>query len=106
MSSCVNTYFTPTLSNALACGTVPIWWGCSGINKLFDMNGIITINPEGRPFNTFATDEFERILEMIGPDDYKSRSAAIKTNYQLVEQYRIPENVLWKNVLSELYNRE
>lgn len=104
-SSCVNRYFSSNLMDAFACGTIPIWWGCPGISDFFDMNGVIVINPAGRSFDTFATDEFKKIMEMINPDDYKSRSVAIKTNHQLVEKFRTPDNTLWENVLEQLYGK-
>ena len=101
-SSCINRYFSSNIADAFACGTVPIWWGCPGISDFFDMDGIIVINPPGRSFSTFASDEFKKIMEMIGPEDYKSRVSAIEKNFQLSQRFRIPENALWENVLSKL----
>lgn len=95
-SSSVDTYFTSNLSNAFACGTVPIWWGCQGISKFFNMNGVISIN---------SIDELDEVLKKINPEDYIKRLPAIIENQKLVERFRIPENNLWENVLSELYGR-
>lgn len=95
-SCCTNRYFSSNLTDALACGTVPIWRGCSKIGDFFDMDGIIT-------FDTL--DDLDAIMKRIGPEDYNKRLGAIQTNLMLVEKYRTPDNVLWENVLSELYGK-
>lgn len=95
-SCCTNRYFSSNLTDPMACGTVPIWRGCSRIGDFFDMDGIIT-------FQTM--EELDSILKWIGPEDYQKRLPAIQNNLQLIEKYRTPDNVLWENVLSELWNR-
>jgi hypothetical protein len=92
-SSKVNRYFSSNLTDALACGTIPIWNGCS-LDDLFDMDGIIT-------FKTL--EDLDLILHSIGEEDYNRRLEAVKHNLQLVEKYRTPENALWENILSKLY---
>ena len=95
VSSCKeNRYFSSNITDAFACGTVPIWWGCSKIGEFFDMDGIITFN---------NLDELDSILKKIGPEDYNRRLGAIQNNTKLVEKYRTPDNTLWENVLSKLY---
>lgn len=95
VSSCrENRYFSSNITDAIACGTIPIWWGCSKINEFFDMNGIIT-------FDTI--DKLDDILKNIGIEDYNKRLEAIHNNIKLVERYRTPDNMLWENVLSKLY---
>ena len=84
-----NRYFAASLVDPLACGTVPIWWGCD-ISDFFDMDGIITVSSE---------DELCEAVEKISADDYMSRMEAIKRNKILVEKYRTPENNLWTEVL-------
>lgn len=37
-------YFTEKLTDAIACGCVPIYWGCPNIDLHFDMEGIIVID--------------------------------------------------------------
>ncbi|MEK0336748.1 MAG: hypothetical protein QQN41_04855 [Nitrosopumilus sp.] len=93
-SSCQNRYFSQNLTDAFACGTVPIWWGCPGIGDFFDINGMIIVN---------SLVELDEALKKISPEDYNNRLSAVATNHQLVEKYRTPENVLWENVLSKLY---
>ena len=95
-SCCQNRFFSSNLTDPIACGAVPIWWGCSRIDEFFDMDGIIT-------FKTM--EELDGILRCIGPNDYQRRLPAIQNNLQLVEKYRTPDNMLWENVLSELHGR-
>lgn len=94
--SCANRYFSDNLLDPMACGTIPIWKGCSKIGDFFNMKGIIT-------FNTI--EEFDEIMKKINLDDYSSRLEAINDNLKLIENYREPENSLWKYVLADLYEK-
>ena len=95
-SSRAERYFSAPLCDPLACGTVPIWFGCTKLGDFFDMNGIIAVN---------SLDELDEALKKISIEDYNSRLGAIATNRQLVEKYRTPDNTLWENVLSNLYGK-
>jgi len=96
ISNCrVGGYFGSHLLDPIACGTVPIYCGCPNIDKFFNMDGIISFD---------TVDELKDIMETIGDDDYRSRLPAMKENMKLLEEYRTPENMLWKNVLKGLYD--
>ena len=40
----INLPFSEKLLDAMAVGTIPVYWGCPEIDKFFDKNGIITFN--------------------------------------------------------------
>lgn len=87
-------YFSSNLTDPLACGTVPIWWGTKKLGDFFNMDGIIVVSSMG---------ELDEAINRMSEDDYLRRMPAIKENHVLVEKYRTPENALWENVLSKLY---
>lgn len=39
----VEFYYTEKITDAIACGTVPIYWGPSSISEVFDMRGIVVL---------------------------------------------------------------
>lgn len=71
-------YFSEKIIDALLCGTVPIYYGCPSIGKFFNADGIIQ-------FDTI--DELETILNNLSPEDYNSRLAAIKENFNTAHCY-------------------
>jgi hypothetical protein len=89
-------YFSSNLVDAFACGTVPIWNGCRRISDFFNMDGVIL-------FDTVT--DLDKILKMIGPDDYARRLPAIQENFRRVERFRTMDNNLWLNVLADIYAR-
>lgn|SRR5512139_674668 len=81
-------YFSEKLIDCLACGTVPIYWGCQNIGKYFNRNGILTFSTIG---------ELEAILvQVVSLPDYKMRSEAIKENMETARQYRCAEDWIAK----------
>ena len=72
-------YFTEKILDAFATRTVPIYWGCTNIDKFFNAKGII-------PFrcwndnNRFGTDLMD-VLSLITPDTYRNMRDAIEENY-------------------------
>jgi hypothetical protein len=86
-------YFTEKLLDCLAVGTMPIYWGCSNLDKFFNLDGIIT-------FNTL--EELNSIISTLTPELYQSKIEAIKENLELSKQYNITEDWIYKNVLLDL----
>jgi len=91
----VDGYFVSHLLDALACGTVPIYSGCSNIGEYFDTDGFIFFD---------TVDDLKDIMNEIGVEDYYSRMSAIQENLKLVENYRVSDSNLWKNVLKDIYD--
>lgn len=79
-------YCTEKLINALLCGTVPIYRGCSAATSLFDSNGIIT-------FETI--DELDDILRHhVHSDGFMSRADALRNNAMEARKYSRWENIM------------
>ncbi|MCA9052374.1 MAG: hypothetical protein KDA75_00990 [Planctomycetaceae bacterium] len=64
-------YFTEKLVDCLLMETVPIYYGCPGIESAFDGDGLL-------PFRTI--DELDRILNGLTPDRYESMLPALLRN--------------------------
>jgi len=82
-------YWTEKIVDCFATQTIPIFWGDRSIAEHFDENGILFFND---------MNELEEILNQIrknGQEMYESRQVAIRKNYYLVEQYRIPEDWMY-----------
>ncbi len=81
-------WFTEKLLDALSMGCIPIYWGCPGISKFFDVDGIIQ-------FETY--DDLTAILrELDFEKHYKERTSVIKHNAELAKNYFICEDVMAK----------
>lgn len=65
--------YTEKLLDCFQTRTVPIYYGCTNLEKYFDVRGVIR-------FNTI--EELEHILAHLTPEDYASRLAYIEENYQ------------------------
>ena len=90
-------YFTEKLIDCLAVGTVPIYWGCTNIDKFFNTDSILT-------FNTL--EELQRILNSISEDKYKLMLPGIKENLELAKEYNIVEDWIYKNIFKELNEKK
>lgn len=78
-----NCYFTEKLIDCLACGTVPIYWGCPCIGNFFDERGLLQ-------FKTL--DELEQIMTLISTSDYESRLPYIEANLIKAREFRCPDD--------------
>jgi hypothetical protein len=84
-------YFSEKLIDCLITKTIPIYWGCSDIERFFDTRGIIVFdNPE---------DFFEKIKN-ITDKTYEDMLPYIEINYNLAKEYsksifeRVKEQIL------------
>ena len=92
----VDNYFSEKVSNAISCGCVPIYKGCTNIEKYLNIDGILS-------FNTIA--ELESILTEISPDMYMEMYDALKENFNIInDQHYTTEDWLYSNYLGELYD--
>ena len=73
----LDTFFTD-FTDPLITGTVPIFWGTKKVSKYFDINGIIF-------FDTL--EELNEILANLTEEDYYSRMASIKKNFEIAKGY-------------------
>ena len=87
-------YYTDQIGTPLACGTIPIYWGCSNIGDYYDIDGIIT-------FDTL--EELHKILLNLRPADYYKREKSIKNNLEIVRRDYNAGNFLWEAVLKGFF---
>ena len=79
-----DTYFTEKLTDWLACGTIPIFYGCKGLTEYFNEDGII-----------FLDDDFD--LSMLTKDLYYSKMDVIKDNFERSINFPVAEDYLYLN---------
>lgn len=81
-----DTYFTEKLTDCFACGTIPIFYGCRGVTKYFNEDGII-----------FLDDDFD--LSTLTEDLYYSKMDAIKDNFERSINFPVAEDYLYETYL-------
>ncbi len=85
-----NYWFTEKLIDCFATGTVPIYWGCPDIAKVFESKGIITFS---------SAKELATIIESLSGEDYENRMLAINKNFELFKQYSTIEDYMYLNII-------
>lgn len=88
MNSKEDDYFTEILTDVLATGTIPLWWGTDNIGKYFNKDGIIS-------FNTL--EELDAIIPTLTPELYQSKIAAVQENVELAKQYNTRFDWIYNN---------
>jgi hypothetical protein len=74
-----NGYFTEKITDCMMLKTIPIYWGCSDINKFYNPEGIITFqNP----------DDLIRIANTLTPEYYYSKKEIIEENFNRVKKHQ------------------
>jgi hypothetical protein len=84
-------YWTEKIVDCFATKTIPIFWGDKSVCNYFNKDGIIF-------FNTI--DDLKLILKEIdenGDELYSLKKDAIEENFIRAEDYRIPEDWIFKN---------
>jgi len=73
-----NGYFTEKILDCFLLKTIPMYWGCTDIDKFFNKEGIIKFG---------NIDEFIYISNNLNENYYNSRKDIIEENYQKALQY-------------------
>jgi hypothetical protein len=81
-----NSYFTEKLQDCFATGTIPVYYGSPDIEKFFNPKGIITLTDD-LDFATLTTDL------------YYDRIDAVKENLEIVKDFLINEDYIYKMYL-------
>ena len=74
-----NGYFTEKITDCMMLKTIPIYWGCSNIDKFYNPEGII---------NFQSIDQLIQIVNNLTPDFYNSKKDIIEENYNRVQEYQ------------------
>lgn len=82
-NSQVNDMFTEKIIDCFLTGTVPIYWGTSGLLRYFNMDGVLQ-------FNTL--DELKDIVHGLKYETYAKMAHAIQDNYERALLYRVAED--------------
>lgn len=93
MNSKEDDYFTEILTDVLATGTIPIWWGTDNIGKYFNPNGIISFN---------KIEELDNIIPTLTPELYQSKTDAIQENIEKAKAYITRFDWIYNNYKNKL----
>lgn len=88
-----NGYFTEKLLDCFLLKTIPMYWGCPDVGKLFHAEGIIEFR---------NVDEFVEKANQLTEKDYMSRLSFVEENYKLALNYVEYENTIY-NALVEVF---
>jgi hypothetical protein len=72
-------YFTEKISDCIFAKTIPVYWGCSNIEKYYDIEGIIKIENDD--------DAIEKINNLT-PELYYSKKEVIDKNWEKTFEYK------------------
>ena len=82
-------YFTEKLLDCFATGTIPIYFGCSNIERFFNPDGVIRLDYNFDP-------------SKLTEDLYNSKLDAVRENFELCKKYAIGEDYIYNNYLKEI----
>ena len=85
-------YFTEKIQDCFATGTIPIYYGSPDIGKYFNPKGIITLTEEFDP---------SQLTEEL----YYDRLDAVKENLEIVSDFLINEDYIYKTYLENNDNK-
>lgn len=88
-------YFTEKLIDCFKTGSIPIYRGCTNIEKYFDTNGMYIVD---------TLDDVKHLLETLTIDDYNSKLEYVYKNFELAKNY---DNI-WNrvdNIITDYINK-
>jgi len=88
MNSKEDDYFTEILTDIIATGTIPLWWGTNNIGKYFNPDGIIQFN---------SIEELDNIIPTLTMELYQSKLNAIIENIELAKKYNTRFEWIYNN---------
>jgi len=86
-------YMTEKIIDAIATGTIPVYWGSSWGKQLFG-DGILTFN---------NLEELEALMPKLTPELYKAMLPKALANVEKAKEYVPPERWLWHNIFECAY---
>lgn len=85
-----NFFFTEKLIDCFATGTIPVYWGCPGIERFFNPEGIITFSD---------LKDLKRVMPMLTEAEYERRRPAIEDNFERFKRYVTTEDYMYQYIL-------
>lgn len=85
-------YFTEKLIDAFACRCVPLYYGDPAIGEIFDLRGMILLDPAN----------FVEQINALSEDDYRSRVQFVNENFMRSKEYWSMEKTLSKRLAALL----
>jgi len=86
-------YFTEKLIDCFVTGTVPIYWGCTNLEKYFNMDGVIKVK---------CLKHLNNMMPNLNANKYKSMLPAIEDNYNRALKYVNMFDWVYDNILKDL----
>lgn len=91
-----NGYFTEKITDCMMLKTIPLYWGCSNIEKFYNKDGIIFFR---------SADELIDICNTLTPQYYNDRIDIINENFNRVNTYQNYETRISEKIIGVLkYN--
>lgn len=72
-------YFSEKITDCIMMKTIPVYWGCSNIEKYYNMDGIITFQND---------DDFIEKVNLLTPEYYNSKLGVIEENWKRAFEYK------------------
>lgn len=90
-------YFTEKITDCMMLKTIPLYWGCSNIERFYNKEGIIFFR---------SADELIKISNTLTPEYYQERINVINENFNKVNTYQKYETRVAEKIISVLkYNK-
>ena len=80
-------YFSEKLVDCFTTGTIPIFWGCTYVDKIFNSSGILRFN---------SLPQLKKILESLSRDLYFEKLSAVEENFVTSLNYLVAEDNIWR----------
>ena len=88
-----NNYFADKIYDCFVTGTVPIYWGAPNVGDFFDERGILAFE---------TPEELKDILLSLSEEKYHSMFEYVKNNFEAVQKYLSPDDLLYENIVKSL----
>jgi hypothetical protein len=86
-------YFSEKITDSMLMKSIPVYWGCSNIEKYYNTDGIIIIQND---------DDFFEKINSLTPDYYNQRLEAVEENWNRAFEYKDYHERIYK-ILEETF---
>ena len=89
-------YFADKIYDCFVTGTIPIYWGAPNVIDFFDERGILMFE---------TPEQLKEILFGLSEEKYYSMLDYVKINFDRVQKYLEPDDLLYDNIVKHLKER-